>query len=71
MRQNIINWTHYFSTLQIVFTFLMWRIFPHDNLLCGVFVHMTDFVSTGTTRGTRDKYEVWKGEPILDGPSSL
>ena len=45
MRQNTINCTHYFSTLQIFFTFLMWRafstwqsvmwrIFPHANLSC-------------------------------------
>ena len=27
MRQNTINCTHYFSTFQIFFTFLMWRIF--------------------------------------------
>ena len=30
MRQNTINCTHYFSTFQIFFTFLMWRIFQHN-----------------------------------------
>ena len=45
MAQNTLNCTHHFSTLQIFFTFLkrrafstwkfiMWRISPHDNLLC-------------------------------------
>ena len=34
MRQNTINCTHYFSTLQIFFTFLMWRAFStwHCNV---------------------------------------
>ena len=81
MRQNTINCTHNFSKLQIFFRFLMWRafstwqsvtwrIFPHDNLSCGEFFHMTtcyvekflhiaDFFSTGTARGARDKYQVW------------
>ena len=80
MRQNTINCTHNFSKLQIFFRFLMWRafstwqsvtwrIFPHDNLSCGEFFHMTtcyvekflhiaDFFSTGTARGARDKYQV-------------
>ena len=46
MQQNTINCTHYFSTFQILFTFLMWRFFstwqsvmwrisPPDNLLYG------------------------------------
>ena len=82
MRQNTINCTHNFSKLQIFFRFLMWRafstwqsvtwrIFPHDNLSCGEFFHMTtcyvekflhiaDFFSTGTARGARDKYQVWR-----------
>ena len=53
MRQNTINCTHHFSTLQIFFTFLMWRAFstwqsvtwtisPHENLSCGGFLHMTN-----------------------------
>ena len=80
MRQNTINCTHNFSKLQIFFRFLMWRafstwqsvtwrIFPHDNLSCGEFFHMTtcyvekflhiaDFFSTGTARGARDKCQV-------------
>ena len=80
MRQNTINCAHNFSILQIFFRFLMWRafstwqsvtwrIFPHDNLSCGEFFHMTtcyvekflhiaDFFSTGTARGARDKYQV-------------
>ena len=41
MQQNTINCTHYFSTFQILFTFLMWRFFPHDNLSCGEFLHLT------------------------------
>ena len=52
MRQNAINCTHNFSTLQIFFTFLiwrafstwqfvMWRISPHVNLSCGESLQVT------------------------------
>ena len=51
MWQNTMNRTYYFSTLQILVTFLMWknistcqsvmwRISQHDNLSCGeIFLH--------------------------------
>ena len=32
------------------------------------FFDMTDFFLTGTTRGTRDKYEVWFGTAESAGP---
>ena len=70
MQQNTINCTHYFSTFQIFLTFIICgEFFPHDNLSCGEFLHltichvdkflhMTKNFSTGTARGARDKYEV-------------
>ena len=36
----------------------MWRFSPDDNLLCGKFLHMTDFFSTSTAGGAGDKYQI-------------
>ena len=62
MRQSII--IHIISS-----HFSCGKFFPHDNLSCPEFVHMTIFYvenlstwhifSTGITCGTRDKYEIW------------
>ena len=78
MQQNTINCTHYLSTFQIFLTFIICgESFPHDNLSCGEFLHLTvchvdkflhmkDFFSMGTARCARDKYEVWscKGKSV-------
>ena len=68
MRQNTINCTHYFSTLQIFLTFLMWRIDTCDNHVmwknfstsCGT----CHIISTHTSRATGDKYDVCIGGSI-------
>ena len=36
----------------------MWRTCPHANLSCGKISPHDRFFSTGSTRGTRDKYQV-------------
>ena len=65
MQHNNINCTHYFATLQTVFTFLIWKKFPHGNLACGEFLPMTichveiSPHDRFSLHGHRDKYQVY------------
>ena len=64
MQQNTINCTHFFSTLHNFWVSQVENFCPHDKLSLTIchhvdkFLHMTEFFfSTGTTRGTHDKYD--------------